>query len=371
MINIPENIALVHDWLVSMRGGEKVFEVFCELFPHADVFTLVYKKGPLSPTIEKMNISTSFIQHLPNAMNRYQHYLPLFPTAIEQFKLNKYSLILSSSHSVAKGVIKNKDALHICYCHTPMRYIWDQYEQYFGKNRASIAVRFGIKLSLGYLRNWDVESAKRVDYFIANSQNVRERIQRVYNREANVIYPPVDVQRFSVSTKDDGYYLVVSALVPYKRIDIAIEAFNKLGKKLIIIGTGIEETKLKAKAKSNIEFLGWVNDDELKKYYEGCRAIIFPGEEDFGIVPVEAMACGKPVVAFRKGGAVETVAEGKTGLFFDEQNSESLVEKIRGFEKFQFDPLSIRKHAEQFDRDIFKKRIKDYVDEKWKEYSGT
>ncbi len=371
MINIPANIALVHDWLVSMRGGEKVFEVFCELFPRADVFTLVYKKGSLSPIIERMNISTSFIQHLPNAINRYQHYLPLFPKAIEQFRLDKYNLILSSSHSVAKGVITNKNALHICYCHTPMRYIWDQYEQYFGKNRASIAVRFGIKLSLSYLRYWDVESAKRVDYFIANSQNVRDRIRRIYDRESKVIFPPVDIKRFSVSVKDDGYYLIVSALVPYKRIDIAIEAFNKLGERLIIIGTGIEEKKLKAIAKNNVEFIGWVNDDELKKYYGGCRAIIFPGEEDFGIVPVEGMACGKPIIAFKKGGAVETVVEGKTGLLFDEQNSESLIEKIHNLEKLQFDPILIRKHAEQFDRDIFKKRIKNYVDEKWKEYIGT
>ncbi|MBI4811234.1 MAG: glycosyltransferase [Ignavibacteriales bacterium] len=352
-MSFPKNIALIHDWLVSMRGGEKVFEVLCELFPSADVFTLVHKKGSLSPSIERMNIKTSFIQHIPNAMNRYQYYLPFYPTAIERFNLDEYDLVISSSHAAAKGVRTRREALHICYCHTPMRYIWDQYEQYFGKGRASWITRSAMSLSLGYLRRWDVESAKRVNYFIANSRNVRERIQRIYHQDSQVIYPPVDVERFSVSTRDEGYYLVVSALVPYKRIDIAVEAFNQLGEKLVVIGTGAEEKRLKSLAKKNIEFLGWVGDAELQKYYASCRAIVFPGEEDFGIVPVEGMSCGKPVIAFSKGGALETVIEGKTGLFFNEQEAESLAKRIKEIVKFEFEPSQIKAHVQQFDKMIF------------------
>ena len=233
-------IGLIHDWLVSMRGGEKVFEVFCELFPDATVGTLVHRKGSVSEIIENHQIKTSFLQNFPFAKERYQYYLPLFPTAIESLDFSDYDVVISSSHAVAKGIKVRKDALHICYCHTPMRYIWDQYENYFGKNRSSLPVRAAMKFSLSYLRWWDIESSKRVTNFIANSENVRRRIFRIYGRDSEVIHPPVDIDRFKLSLKDDGYYLIVSALVPYKRIDIAVEAFNVLGEKLVIVGTGKE-----------------------------------------------------------------------------------------------------------------------------------
>ncbi|MBI5476804.1 MAG: glycosyltransferase [Ignavibacteriales bacterium] len=367
-MNQPQNIAIVHDWLVSMRGGEKVLEVLCELYPDATLFTLLHDKGKCSPAIEGMNIKTSFLQKFPSSTKKYQYYLPLFPTAIEQFDMSDFDLVISSSHAAAKGVRVRDNALHICYCYTPMRYIWDQYEQYFGKERASTATRVAMKLSLNYLRKWDVASSKRVGEFIGISNAVRERINRIYNRDAVVIFPPVDVDRFSVSIKDGGYYLIVSALVPYKMIDLAVEAFNQLGERLIIIGTGNQEQKLKSMARKNIEFLGWADDDTVKKYYEGCRALIFPGEEDFGIVPVEAMACGKPVIAFNKGGALDTMIDGVTGLFFKELNPESLLEQIKSLKQHNFDPEKIREHALKFDRKLFKKNIRSFVENKWIEF---
>lgn len=368
-MTFPKHIALVHDWLVSMRGGEKVFEVLCELFPDAEVFTLVHRNGELSEPIERMKIWTSFIQSLPFGKSHYQYYLPLYPNAIRQFDLRDFDLVISSSSAAAKGVRVRDGALHICYCHTPMRYIWDQYEEYFGVGRASFAARMAMKFFLNSLRVWDVGAAKGVHHFIANSANVQERIKRIYHRDSVVIYPPVDVQRFSLSHRDDGYYLIVSALVPYKRIDLAVEAFNRLGKKLIIIGSGSEEKKLKLSAKQNIEFLGWASDEDIATCYAGCRALIFPGEDDFGIVPVEAMACGKPVIAFGKGGTLETVVDGKTGLFFSEQNVESIEEAVKKFEKMSFDGAAIRQHAMKFDRNIFKKSIGAFVLDKYSQHA--
>jgi len=370
-MNYPKNIALVHDWLVNMRGGEKVLEVLCELFPNAKLFTLVHHKGKLSPPIERMEIKTSFIQKLPSATSKYQYYLPLFPTAIEQFDMREYDLVISSSHAVAKGVRVRKDALHVCYCYTPMRYIWDQYEQYFGKDRASFVARASMKIFVNYLRRWDVTSSKSVNEFIGISEAIRERIRRTYNRDSIVIYPPVNTKSFSLSQKNDGYYLIVSALVPYKMVDLAIEAFNRLNSRLIIIGSGGEEQKLKHIANKNIEFLGWVNDEEITKYYAGCSALIFPGEEDFGIVPVEAMASGKPVIAFGKGGALETVVDLKTGLFFKDRNAESLIEAINKFEGMSFDPVAIREHSLRFDRSIFKESIEKFIQTKCGEFFSS
>lgn len=360
------NIALVHDWLTGMRGGEKVLEVLCELFPDATLFTLVHKKNSVSQKIEKMKIVTSFLQNLPKSQIKYQYYLPIMPLAIEKLNLKNFDIIISSSHAVAKGVIKRNDAVHICYCHTPMRYIWDQYENYFGRERAGFAVRTAMKFVRKYLQNWDVESSNRVDHFIANSKNVQSRIKNIYNRESYVIYPPVDTEKFKVSEKNGDYFLVVSALVPYKRIDIAIEAFNELNEKLIIVGIGNEMEKLKAIAGKNIEFHGWVDDHKLSEYYENCKALIFPGEEDFGIVPLEAMATGKPVIAYAAGGALETVIESnelKTGVFFYKQNKKSLIEAIERFKAENFVPEKIRAHAVCFDRSIFRERIERYIKE--------
>ncbi len=360
----PLHIGLVHDWLVSMRGGEKVFEVLCEIFPDAVVGTLIHRQGSVSPMIENHRIKTSFLQNLPFARERYQYYLPLFPAAIESLDFSDCDCVISSSHAVAKGVRIGKRTLHICYCHTPMRYIWDQYDNYFNRDRSSFLVRTGMKISLPYLRQWDIDSSSQVTHFIANSQNVRNRIQRLYNRSAEVIYPPVNTTRFNLSSKDEGYYLIVSALVPYKCIDIAVEAFNTLNEKLVIVGSGADERKLKSRAKSAIEFVGWVDDERLRELYARCRALVFPGEEDFGIVPVEAMAAGKPVIAYGAGGALETIIDGLTGIFFREQHPQQLCDAVKRLSSYTFDPEVIRKHAARFDRSIFRERMKRFIYEK-------
>jgi glycosyltransferase involved in cell wall biosynthesis len=360
-------IALVHDWLTGMRGGEKVLEVLCELYPEAMLFTLLHNKGTMSPVIERMEIKTSFIQHFPMKTAKYRNYLPLMPCAIELLDFSEYDLIFSTSHAVAKGARPRENALHICYCHTPMRYVWDQYEEYFGKGRAGLATRAAMAVVSPYLRHWDVRTTNRVHHFIANSHNVAERISRIYHRTSNVIYPPVSTDLFTVSHKDEGYYLLVSALVPYKRVDLAIETFNRFGEKLLVVGSGPEMEKLRKMTKKNIELLGWQSDENLAKLYAGCRALIFPGVEDFGIVPLEAMASGKPVVAFAKGGALETVIEDgdvPTGIFFHQQTADALVEAMKTLSKMKFDPYAIRRHAEKFDRKEFKRQIAEYVTQK-------
>ena len=357
-------VALVHDWLTGMRGGEKILEVFCELFPDATIFATIHNKGMMSPAIERMNIKTSFIQHLPLKTTKYRHYLPLMPAAMDRLDFSKFDFILSTSVAVAKAAKPNSGALHICYCNTPMRYIWDQYDEYFGKDRAGLITRTAMALAAPYLRRWDVRTCKHVHYFIANSHNVAERISRIYHRTSDVIYPPVSTDKFRVSENDDGYYLIVSALVPYKRIDLAIETFNKNSEKLLIVGSGPEREKLEKKAKKNIEFLGWQSDENLADLYAGCRALIFPGVEDFGIVPLEAMASGKQVVAYGEGGALETVvADGAspTGVFFYEPTIEALNTAIKSLSRKKTDPYAIRRHAEKFDREVFKRHMREYI----------
>ena len=371
--------AIIHDWIMSMRGGERCLEVFCELFPQADLFTMVHKKGIASDTIENMSITTSFIQKLPFSMTKYRHFLPIFPNAIQSFKLEDYDLVLSSSHCVAKGIKKPKNAIHICYCYTPVRYAWFFFDEYFGKE--NFIKRKLISMTVKRLKEWDLKTNKDVDYFISISDNVRNRIARVYNRDSDVIYPPVDVEQFSASKTSEDFYLIVSALVPYKRIDLAIEAFNKTGKRLIIVGTGNSEKDLRKIAKPNIELLGYASDDKIKDLYARCRALIFPGEEDFGIVPVEAQACGKPVIAYGKGGALETIiplnADKSTnyelitnnypsGVFFYEQTTGALIEAIEVFEQNiqKFIPDEIRKNSLRFSRNMFKQNIKQFIDDK-------
>lgn len=372
-------VALVHDWLTGMRGGEKVLEVFCELYPEADLFTLIHVPGSVSEIIEKRLIKTSFIQRLPFSKKRYRSMLPLFPLAIEGFNLNGYDLVVSSSHCVAKGVIPPPDSAHISYIHTPMRYVWDMYHEYFGGTGLKARA---INLFVHYLRMWDVSSSARVDSFIANSRHVAKRVEKYYRREADVIHPPVECGRFRlISGKPDDYYLAVSAFAPYKRLDMAVDAFNRLGHKLKIIGTGQDEKKLKQMAGANIEFLGWKTDTEIAEYYSRCKALIFPGEEDFGIVPLEAMASGRPVIAYGKGGALETIipASGSlksagepTGVFFYEQTVDALIEAVGDFEKNMndFDPASIRTHALTFDRPIFKERIREHISKRYNEITG-
>jgi len=375
-------VALVHDWLTGMRGGEKVLEVFCELFPDAHLYTLLHNRGSLSNTIEGMDIRTSFIQKLPLIKKKYRYILPIFPTAIERFDLRGYDLVLSSSHCVAKGVITGADTLHICYCFTPMRYIWDLYSLYFGKTRAGVITRIATSLVLNYLRKWDLESSKRVDKFVAISRYIAERIKKNYGRDSDLIYPPVDCSYFKPGLTNDGFYLMVSPLAPNKRVDLAVEAFNTIGLPLIVIGSGQEEKKLEKLAGKNIELMGWQPDEIVREHYANCKALIFPGVEDFGIVPLEAQACGKPVIAYGKGGALETIvpldeniknekeqSSSATGMFFYEQTAESLANAVARFEDVQgqFNWQAIRKNAESFDRVIFKEKIRDYIDQKYKE----
>lgn len=352
-------VALVHDWLTGMRGGEKCLEVLCELFPDAPLFTLLHIPGSVSPTIEARTIRTSFVQQLPEAANHYRRYLPLFPRAIESLDLADFDVIISTSHCVAKGAIVRPGALHVCYCHTPMRYVWDQYQEYFGKGRAGVGTRMAMSVAAPYLRRWDVRTAQRVHHFIANSQNVRERIVRIYRRDAEVIFPPVDVGRFTVTREARECFLMVTALVPYKRIDLAVEAFNRSGKRLLIVGKGPELERLRAIAHPNVEFVGWSSDDELARLYRRAIALVFPGEEDFGIVPLEAMASGTPVIAFAKGGALETVVEGRTGIFFRERSVDALLAALDRASSVSWDPARVRQHALSFSRDIYRMRMRD------------
>lgn len=376
-------VALIHDWLTGMRGGEKCLEVFCEIFPEADLFTLLHLPGKVSKTIESRSIRTSFIQRLPRAAKKYRLFLPLFPAAIERFDLSEYDLVLSSSHCVAKGAIPKGDSLHLCYCYTPMRYMWDMFHHYFPKEKMGWAQNLLIPPLATYLRGWDTASSARVDTFIAISHYVARRIKKYYHRDSVVIYPPVEGSYFAAAAqREEGFFLTVSALVPYKRLDLAVEASNRLGFHLVIIGEGPELRNLKRIAGKKVEFLGWQPQEVLKDYYARCRAFIFPAEEDFGITPLEAMCSGKPVIAYERGGASETVIpvngvsaywpseDGPTGVFFPAQTPESLMEAVRLFEKVQnrFDPRVIRNHALRFDRPVFKAKIKAFLEEKVKEW---
>jgi glycosyltransferase involved in cell wall biosynthesis len=375
-------VALIHDWLTGMRGGERCLEAFCELFPEADLFTLIHQRGAVSPTIERMTIRTSALQYIPRATTYYRHLLPLLPLTIRQFRLTGYDLVLSSSHAVAKGVRRRDVPLHVCYCFTPMRYIWDQSQVYFPRQRFSAPSWILLQTLLRYLRAWDVKTSHGVDEFIAISNNIAAKIRAYYNRDAVVIPPPVDCGFFqpvsSSARPGISFYLIVSALVPYKRVDLAIEAFNRLQLPLIIIGSGPERHRLESQAQPHIRFLGWQPDEVVRDYYRQCRALIFPGEEDFGIVPLEAQACGRPVIAFAKGGALETVIalDGctavenhglePTGVFFYESTPGALCEAISLFEQraAEFSPEASRRNALRFDRPAFMERIRTFLIDK-------
>jgi glycosyltransferase involved in cell wall biosynthesis len=361
-------VALVHDWLTGMRGGERCLEVFCELFPDADLFTLLHVPGSVAPVIERRRVVTSFIQRLPDAAERYRSYLPLFPAAVSRFDLRGYDLILSSSHAVAKGVHVPPGALHVCYCFTPMRYVWDLYDEYFGTG-AGVLTRAFMPPVAAALRRWDRRTAARVHHFAAISRFVADRIRRAYGRDADVIHPPVDVARFRIEESVGDFYLVVSALTPYKRIDLAVGAANRLGRRLLVVGTGPEERRLRALAASTVQFLGWRDDAAVADLYARCRALIFPTLEDFGITPLEAMASGRPVIALGHGGALETVVppggeDPPTGLLFERQTVDDLVRAIEELERTpgRFEPKALRRRAEAFDRPIFKERVRSYLE---------
>jgi glycosyltransferase involved in cell wall biosynthesis len=349
---IGMKLALIHDWLNGMRGGEKVLEVFCDIFPDADLYTLFYEPDRVSEKIRRMNPRPSILQRFPLTRRHYRYYLPLYPWAIRRFDLSAYDAVISLSHCAAKGVRLDDRQAHVCYCFTPMRYVWEQYNTYFGGPNSwrlsSLAMRFWRRR----LRDWDVATARRVNAFITVSAAVAHRIARYYQRDASVIHPPVDTDRFHPLAVEPGdHFLVVSALVPYKRIDLAIDAFGRMGRPLWVVGEGPERRALERRAGPVVRFLGWVSDEELVQIYNTSRALIFPGEEDFGLTAVEAQACGRPVIAFRKGGVIESVLERRTGLFFREQTVESLCEAVGSLERTVFDRGVIRAHAERFGGD--------------------
>lgn len=362
----PPRVALVHDWLVTMRGAERVLEVFAELLPDAEIFTLVHRKGSLSPALEAKRIHTSFLQRLPFGRTKYRHYLPLMPAAIEGLDLSPFDVVLSSSYCVAKGVVTRPDARHVSYCHTPMRYVWEQQAEYFGPGRASPLVRAVATLATSYLRSWDEASARRVDRYVANSAHVAARIRKRYGADAEVLHPPVDCARFTLPDRpgDGGYYVMLTAFAPYKRVDLAIEAFERMGKRLLIGGGGQDEGRLRRRVRPGgpVELVGAVPTERLAAFLGGAKAFVFPGEEDFGIAPVEAQACGVPVIAYGRGGALETVAgldesstRAPTGVFFHEQTADALIDAVERFERRggAFDPRAIRQHALGFDRPRF------------------
>ncbi|MGL5257632.1 MAG: glycosyltransferase, partial [Proteocatella sp.] len=359
-------VAIVHEWLSVYGGSERVTEIFHEMFPEAPIYCLVYDEENMPERFKSYDIRTTFIQKMPFAKKKYQNYLPLMPRAYEELNLIEYDLVISSSSACAKGVITRSDAIHICYCHTPTRYLWEFYYEYvkdMNKLKKAIISKFIHKL-----RMWDRLASDRVDYFIANSNYIAGRIKKYYRRDSKVIFPPVNTHVYNISDMDEDYYLVVSRLVPYKRIDIAVEAFNKLGLPLVVIGSGSEKEKLQKIAKSNVKILGRLSDEEIMDYYSKCKAFIFPGEEDFGITPVEAQSSGRPVIAYGRGGALDTVLDGKTGLFFDEQNTESLCEAVSKFEKngVLYTKQEIKEWSEKFSVDRFKMEIENYVSEKMK-----
>ena len=362
-------VALVHHWLVGMRGGEKVLEAFCRIFPGADIYTLVSEPGAVSETIQQHRITTSWIQKLPRASQYYSHYLPLFPFAIEQFDLSGYDLVVSSDAVVSKGVITRPETCHICYCHTPMRYAWSAYHTYLRAIESSWKRRL-VPFFMNYLRAWDLASASRVDYFVANSQTVANRIAKYYRREARVIFPPVAVSSFSIAESIDDYFLAVGQLVPYKRFDLAIEAFNQLKYPLLIVGEGPEYSKLKRAARENIRFVGRLSDTELRRSLSRCRALVFPGEEDFGMVVVEAHASGRPVIALAQGGALETVVPEVNGLLFAEETVQSLTDAIQRFVSLQsrFQPQLIRETAAPFDENRFSAEVSNFISDKTEEH---
>lgn len=357
-------IAIVHDWLTNMGGAEQVVINFKEVYKNAPIYTTFYNPNKLDDKLKNIDVKTSHLQK-KKMVEDHKKYFPLMPMAFEKFDLNQYDVILSSSSSCAKGVLTKPGSIHICYCHTPMRYAWEKREEYtegMGKLKKKL-----VEILCHYMRIWDVASSNRVDYFIANSTEVQKRIKKHYKRDSIVINPPVRCNMFNISQTDGDYYLVLSRLVAYKRFDLAVQACSQLGKKLVVIGEGPEKEKLEKIANENVTFLGRQPDDVVKKYMSECKALLFPGEEDFGIVPVEAQSCGRPVIAYGKAGVLDSVIDGKTGVFFKEQTVESLKEAINKFETMKFNKEEIRKHALEFDENVFQEKIRKFVKEKVEE----
>jgi glycosyltransferase involved in cell wall biosynthesis len=358
-------VALVHDWLTGMRGGEKVLLALARLYPEAPLFTLLHVRGSVAPELEARVRGTTFLQHLPAVERRYRQYLPLFPAAVRTLDLGAFDLVISSSHCAVKAVRVRPGARHLCYCHTPMRYVWDRYDDYFGPGRMPAPVRPGLRLMAAWLRRWDRRTAARVHAFAANSAYVAGRIRRFYGREAEVVPPPVDTEFF---TPGDGpaaaepYDLVVSALVPYKRLELVLDAYRGSGRALRIVGSGPERARLEARAPTEARFLGSLDDDALREQYRGCRVVLMPGVEDFGIVPVEAMACGRPAIVYAEGGGPESVVDGETGLVFREASAECLRAAIDSLGRMRFNVNALRARAEFFSQRRFEARLSAFVE---------
>ncbi|MDR3559233.1 MAG: glycosyltransferase [Candidatus Pacebacteria bacterium] len=363
-------IALVHDYLVQNGGAEKVLEAFCELYPEAPIYTLVYSPKLMHGAFEGRDIRTSFLQKFPLAAGRHRVFPQFMPFAIEGFDLSGYDVVLSDSSSFAKGVITGPETLHICYMHTPMRFAWDDCQKYTSDFYFPNLIKKAVPFFMNYIRLWDRASADRPDRIIANSRFVSRRIKKYYKRDSLVINPPVNIGNFQTSREKGNYFLAAGRLMAYKRFDIIIEAFNRLGLPLKIISRGPEMKRLQKMAKSNIEFLGRVSDAELTQYFSSCQAFIFPQEEDFGIIAIEAMASGTPIIAYRGGDIPEHTEEGKTGIFFDEQTPEAIMEVVKNFDCKQFDPEYIRQSVLKFDKSVFKAKIKDYVESEYNQFKS-
>ncbi|MEO8499726.1 MAG: glycosyltransferase [Vicinamibacteria bacterium] len=361
----PRRTALVHDWLTGFRGGEQVLLSLARLFPEAPIYTLLHVRGSLPAELESRTIRTSFIGKLPFAARLYRHYLPLFPWAVRGLDVRGFDLVVSSSHCVAKSVVPGPNARHISYCHTPMRYVWDRFDDYFGPARMGRIGSASLRVMAEGLRAWDVATANRVHEYVANSETVAARIRYFYGRDATVIHPPVDTDFFTPGPEDEkapDYDLVVSALVPYKRIDLAIEAAGITGRKLLVVGSGPEEARLRARAGKNVEFLGSANRDRLLSLYRGCRALILPGVEDFGIVVAEALACGRPAVVNAQGGGAEIINRGEFGATFVEATGEAVARALEKLVPEPFSRLGLRKRAETYSRAGFEERFRALVE---------
>lgn len=354
-------IALIHDHLMQDGGAEKVLQEFQTVWPDAPTYTLLYDKERVSSVFAKKDIRTSFLQNWPLAMKRYQWYLPLMPLATESYDLDNFDVVLSSSSAFSKGVVTTEHTTHICYCHTPTRYLWSDTHSYVKELTLPWIIKTAIRPILSRLRLWDRLAADRVDVFVANSKAVQKRIRKYYKRDSLVIHPPVDLSEFYISNEPKEYFLAGGRIVGYKRFDIVVEAFIRTGLPLKIFGTGPLLDELKAKATDNIEFLGKISDKEKTELYAKCKAYLHPQEEDFGITPVEAMASGRPVIAYAKGGALETVIEGKTGTFLEEQTWEELGDKLMRFDESVYNPEEIREHARQFDISVFRAKMKELI----------
>lgn len=360
-------VALIHDYLIQIGGAERVLEALCEIFPDAPIYTLLYDEKSTNGIFKDRKIKTSFLQKIPFAKKNHRYFLALMPLAIERLDLSEFDLIVSSSSSYAKGITKPKNALHICYCHTPLRYAWDDTKKFIEESHYPRFVKLFIPFIINKIKKWDLKAASKVNYFIANSNFIADKIKKYYKRDAEVIYPPVKLtENLKLKTENlkKDYFLIVSRLLPYKRVDIAIQAFNELGLKLKIVGAGPARKNLEKMAGKNIEFLGSIHDEELVDVYSDCVAFIFPQEEDFGITAVEAQMAGRPVIAFKAGGALESIIEGKTGIFFKKQNKDSLIDAVKRFKNMKFNEDDIKAHAQKFSKEEFKKKMKEFVDNK-------